>query len=167
MSSLSAIFFITLNSCYTHEVNTAEKWCEQILGVDLKEKYSPFWAVIFGVSFDGDAIRDDYTEFLNKVHLDQVGYRSKKMAWREGTDLHLVNLSSLMTTDSEEIISQWRRGIELAKGYKHTNPADKCLYGTLTSLFDRLVIHSMESAALGVKWKDNQTIIPTEREKKG
>ena len=33
------------------------EWCEQITGVDLEKKYVPFWAVLFSVSFDGDAIR--------------------------------------------------------------------------------------------------------------
>ncbi|GAF74046.1 unnamed protein product [marine sediment metagenome] len=161
---LLSFLVVLLIGCSEHKVDTFPEWCEQITGVDLEEKYAPFWAVIFSVSFDGDSIRDDYTESLNKTHLEKVGNRAPKMAWREGTEFHLVNLSSLMMIDPEEIISQWRQGIELAKAYEHTDPAEICLYGTLTSLFDSLHIHSMESDALGVKLKDNVTIIFTERE---
>jgi hypothetical protein len=152
--------------CAEHKVDTFQKWCEQISGEDLDEKYRPFWAVIFGVSFDGDTIRDDYTEFLNKLHLEKVNNRAPKMAWREGTELHLVNLSSLMVVEPEKIIEEWRNGIELSKQYKHTDPGRKCLYGTLTSLFDSLHIHSMESDVFGKNWTEKVTVIPTDREKR-
>ena len=49
-----------LVSCYTYKVDTVPKWCEQNAGVDLEKKHGPWWAAIFAVSFDGDAIRDDY-----------------------------------------------------------------------------------------------------------
>lgn len=152
--------------CAEHKVDTFQEWCEQISGEDLDEKYRPFWALIFGVSFDGDAIRDDYTEFLNKVHLEKVNNRAPKMAWREGVELHLVNLSSLMVVEPEKIIEEWRNGIELSKQYKHTDPESKCLYGTLTSLFDSLHIHSMQSDVFGKNWTDKVTVIPTDREKR-
>jgi hypothetical protein len=165
-SILLIILAMLVVGCAQHKVDTFPEWCEQITGVNLEKKYRPFWAVIFSVSFDGDAIRDDYTAFLNKSHLEKVQNRAPRMAWREGTELHLVNLSSLLVIEPEKIIEEWRKGIELAKEYKHTDQAGICLYGTLTSLFDSLHIHSMESNVLGVKWKDNVTVIPTDREKR-
>ena len=122
--------------------------------------------MIFSVSFDGDAIRNDFTAFLNKTHLEKVQNRAPKMAWRDGTELHLVNLSSLLVIEPKKVIEEWRQGIELDKEHKHTDPANICLYGTITSLSDSLHIHSMESDALGLKWTDKVTVIRTDREKR-
>jgi hypothetical protein len=66
----------------------------------------------------------------------------------------------------KKIIDEWKRGIELAKEYKHSHLADICLYGAITSIFDNLHIYAMESDALGVKWTDNITVIPTDRAKR-
>jgi hypothetical protein len=158
------IFLLFCSGCAEHKVDTFQEWCEQISGVDLDEKYRPFWAVIFGVSFNGDTIRDDYAEFLNKLHLEKVGNRAPKMAWRKGTELHLVNLSSLLVVEPKTIIEEWGKGIELSKEYKHTDPTAECLYGTLTSLFDSLHIHSMQSDTFGKKWTEEVTVILTDRE---
>jgi hypothetical protein len=159
-------FLLLATGCADHRVDTFQEWCEQIAGVDLQKKHAPFWAVIFSVSFDGDAIRNDYAAFLNKAHLEKVQNRAPKMAWREGTELHLVNLSSLLVIEPRKVIEEWKKGIEIAKAYKHNDPADACLYGTLTSMFDSLHIHSMKVDPFGVKWTDNVTIIPTDREKR-
>jgi len=156
--------FVTMIGCYNHKVDTFEKWCEQINGVNLERKYNPFYSVVFSVSFDGDSIRNDFTAFMNKSHMEKVNNRIDKMAWRDGTDLHLVNLSSLMMIEPEEVISGWRKGIETAKISKLTDKADTCLYGTLVSMFDRLIIHSMKADALGRNWTDNITVIETDRE---
>ena len=156
----------SLTACSEHVVDTFPEWCEQITGVDLEEKYLPFWAVLFSVSFDGDAIRADYVKFLNNSHMEKVQNRAPRMAWREGTELHLVNLSSLLMIEPEKIIGEWRKGIETAKRYEHDNDADTCLYGTLTSMFDSFHIHSLESDALGRKWTDETTVIPTERKER-
>lgn len=150
--------------CSEHKVDTVKECCEQISGVDLAAKYRPFWAVIFGVSFDKDSIRDEYTEILNKLHLEKVENRAPKMAWREGADLHLVNLSSLMAVEPETIIDEWRHGIELSKHIKEKDTVRKCLYGTLTSLFDNLHIHTFEPDILGKNWTEKITVIPTDRE---
>ena len=152
--------------CYNHKVDTFPEFCEQITGVDLEKKYCPAWAIFFSVSFEGDAIRDDFTRFMNATHLEKVQHRTNKMAWREGTDLHLVNLSSFMLIDPEEVISQWRRGIELEKNLEHSDPIDICLYGTLGSLFDRLVIHSIDPQSPSAKGNNNLTILTTDREKR-
>jgi len=163
---LFIIFAILVVGCAEHKVDTFSEWCEQITGVDLEKKYRPFWAMIFSVSFDGDAIRDDFAAFLNNAHLEKVQNRAPKMAWREGTELHLVNLSSLLVIEPGNVIIEWRQGIELDKEHKHTDPANICLYGTITSLFDSLHIHSMESDALGRNWTDKVTVIYTDREKR-
>ena len=122
-----------------------------------------FWSVIFSVSFDGDAIRDDFTTFMNDLHMEKIEKRAPKMAWREGTTLHLVNLSSFLMIEPEEVISRWRNGIEASKIYELKDRSEKCLYGTITSMFDNFYIHSMESDALGKNWTDDITKIPTER----
>jgi hypothetical protein len=165
-SILLIILAMLVVGCARHKVDTFPEWCEQITGVNLEKEYRPFWAVIFSVSFDGDAIRDDFAAFLNKTHLEKVQNRTPKMAWREGTQLHLVNLSSFLVIEPEKVIEEWRQGIERAKEHKDTDPADICLYGTITSLFDSLHIHSMESDALGRNWTDKVTVIQTEREKR-
>jgi hypothetical protein len=86
------------------------------------------------------------------------------MAWREGTDLHLVNLSSLMVIEPQEIITAWKRGIEASKTLTKQDAAEQCLYGTVTSMFDNMHIHSMTADALGRNWRDDVTIIPTDRQ---
>ena len=166
LTILFVVIVFIISGCSEHKVDTFQEWCEQISGEDLAEKYRPFWAVIFGVSFDAETIRDDYTEILNQLHLNRVNNRAPKMVWREGTELHLVNLSSLWVIQPEKIIEEWKNGIELSKQYKHTDPDRKCLYGTLTSLFDSLHIHSMKSDVFGKKWTEEVTVIPTDREKR-
>lgn len=155
-----------LTACSEHVVDTFPEWCEQIAGVNLEEKYAPSWAVLFSVRFDDEAIRDDYVKFLNDSHLEKVEHRAPRMAWREGTDLHLINLSSFLEIEPDEVIGAWRKGIDTAKRYEHENGADACLYGTLTSMFDSLQIHSMELESLGLAWTDDVTIIPTDRKER-
>lgn len=158
---------VWLTGCYTHEVNTFPKWCEQIESVNLEQKYRPFWAVIFAVSFKPDAIRDDFVKFLNDSHMEKVGRdRIARMAWREGNDLHLVNLSSLMEIESEKVIAEWRKGIEADKAYTLKDRADRCLYGTITSLFDNMKIHSMQSDVFGRNWTDDVTVIDMDRKQR-
>jgi len=53
LRTVSLVSLLALAACAEHRVDTFSEWCEQITGVDLEEKYSPFWAVIFSVSFDG------------------------------------------------------------------------------------------------------------------
>jgi hypothetical protein len=154
---------LTFAGCSEHVVDTFPEWCEQITGVDLEKKYA--WSPLFVVSFDGDAIRDDYTKFLNDALMEKVESRAPKMAWREGTELHLVNLSSFLALEPEKVIAEWRKGIEKAKEPEPKDSADTCLYGTLISMFDSLHIHSMERDALG-EWVDDTTVIPTERQER-
>jgi hypothetical protein len=129
-AAVGMLMMSSLTACSEHVVDTFPEWCEQITGVDLEEKYLPFWAVLFSVSFHGDAIRDDYVKFLNDSHMEKVQNRAPRMAWREGIELHLVNLSSLSMIEPEKIIVGWRKGIQAAQRHEHDNDADVCLYGT-------------------------------------
>lgn len=164
--ALLVAFATLLLGCSDHAVNTFPEWCEQIIGVDLEQKYRPFWAVIFSVSFDGDAIRDDFVQFVDDLYLEKVDNRAPRMAWREGTALHLINLSSLMEIEPEEMISQWRNGIEAAKNFQNEDAASTCLYGTVTSMFDSLSIHSMTPDDLGISWTDSLTVFSTDRKER-
>lgn len=163
---LSFAVLLVLLGCSEHKVDTFPKWCEKISGVDLQNKYAPFWAVIPSVSFHGDAIRDSYVDFLNRRHLEKVNNRAPKMAWREGTQLHLVNLSGFLMIEPELIIGEWRKGIEIDLANEANDPVNICLYGTLVSMFDSLHIHSMQADSLGIKWTDTVTVISTRREQR-
>lgn len=154
---------LLLGACSEHKVDTFPEWCEQITGVDLYEQYAPFWAIFPSVSFHAEEIRDDVASSLNAMFMEKVENRSDRMVWREGTELHMINLSSLLVIESEKIIGSWRDGIEKAKRYEHKNEKEVCLYGTVTSMFDSMHIHSMTADALGVKWTDDVTVIDTER----
>ena len=128
---LFSLFMVaSVTACSEHVVDTFPEWCEQISGVDLKEKYAPYWAVMFSVRFDGDAIRDDLVKFLDDTHMQKVERRAPRMAWREGTELHLVNLSSLLVIEPETIIAEWRKGVRflisksLAAGRRREGPSN-------------------------------------------
>ena len=160
---LTVLSFFGLTSCSTHEVDTVQEWCEQISGEDLADKYQPFWAILFAIEINGEAIRDDYVNILNTSYLEKVENRTDRMAWRDGTEFHIINLSSFFEVDPEAFIEEWRTGVERSKQFEYTDQMSKCLYGTLTSAFDSLHIHSMSSDALGKEWTDNETVIPTDR----
>jgi hypothetical protein len=76
---------------------------------------------------------------LNDIHMQKVQGRISRMAWREATDLHLVNLSSLMVIEPKEIIDEWRNGCKKARRYENTDEVDTCLYGTVTSLLTSFI----------------------------
>jgi hypothetical protein len=163
-----AVAALMLTACYNYDVDTFEKHCEGIAlrdkGKDQLEVHTPFWAVIPSISFHSDAIRDDFVAFMNKSHLEKVQNRTEKMAWREGYEFHLVNLSSLLTIGPEEIIDSWKTNIQKANDNALKDPAEKCLFGTVADFFDVMKIHSMESDALMIKWTDKVTEIPTDRQ---
>ena len=138
-------------------------WCDQLAGTNLEGKYRPFWAVFVGTSIDAEAIRDDFVAMINEAQMQKVEHRAPRMAWREGTAFHLINLSTLMVIEPGEVIEKWRDGIEKAKTYSHTIKADACLYGSVVSLFDSMNIHSIEIDVLGREKGDKITAIETER----
>lgn len=168
MQALTIIAVLFLVGCSEYKLDTFAKWCEYINDEKSVEKHQPFWAVFPGVSFHHDAIRDDFTKFLNDTHMEKVKNsanvnRSPRMAWREGTKLHLINLSSYFEVDAEKIIAEWRRGIEKAKTNTLEDKADKCLYETISNLFDSVHIHSMTADIFGKNWTDHVTVIDTDR----
>jgi hypothetical protein len=133
---------LILAACPVHEVTTAEAWCQQISGVDLVEKNAPFWAVFPGIAFNREAIRDDFTGILNAALLEKVENRSLRMAWREDNDLHVWNLSTFFDIERVEVIEEWRTNIELSMRFENPDDAHRCFYGTITSLFDTVNIHT-------------------------
>ena len=161
---LVVLSILTILACSTHEVDNTEGWCALINGEDLDKKYRPAWAIEFSVSFNGEAIREDFTDMLNTRYLENANGRIPRMAWRVGTELHLVNPSSLFEIEPEKFIEEWRAGLELAKKYGHEDPTENCLFGTATTLFDSLHIHSMTPDASGKEWTDSETVLLTDRE---
>lgn len=157
-----------LLSCSNYEVNTTERWCEHLLyDGNIAEKYAPFWAVFPGVSFDGEAIRDDFVRFLDDAYMQKVEGRIDRMVWREGNDLHIENFSLLMEVDEEEAINSWRSGIQKHNAFKLSDPADKCLFGTVTGIFDSVIIHSKKWDGLGLKIvSEEKAVIETELRKR-
>src|SRR5215470_10955228 len=91
--TLFLVLSLLLTGCYKYEVDTFPKWCEDHSGADLEVRHRPFWALFFAVSLKPNAVRDDYVRFLNDAYMEKVGRRADRMVWREGTQLHLVNLS--------------------------------------------------------------------------
>jgi len=161
--TLFALATTLLVGCYQFKIDTVPMWCDQLAGTNLEGKYRPFWAVFVGTSIDAEAIRDDFVAMINEAQMQKVEHRMPRMAWREGTAFHLINLSTLMVIEPGEVIGGWRDGIEKAKSYSHTDKADACLYGTVVSLFDSMNIHSIEIDVLGRNKGDQITTIETER----
>lgn len=157
----SVFLHLLLTGCSEYKVDSFQKWCELISGEDLKAKYAPFWIIHLSVTVDEDRIRNDYTFFLNRSFLKKAKYRVPRMAWRNGNELHIVNLSGLSKINPERMIDKWRHGIELAMAKKHTNPIDICLYETLTRLFESLHIHTMKVDEEDRVVQDVVTVIPT------
>ena len=140
------MFFVLLfNSCYTHKIDTAQEWCEQISGVDLNDKYNPPWSLFFGVHISEESIRDDYAKILNDLYMKQVQHRIEKidrMVWREGKNLHMTNLSSFfIVVEPSSMVNEIKEGIEDSCNFKIEDKARKCLYGTMVTLFDKVIIH--------------------------
>ncbi len=154
---------LALGACSEHHVDTVAEWCEHISGVDLKEKYQSSWAIAFAINFDGDAIRDEFVKTLDEKHLAEVENLAPRMAWREGTALHLTNPSNFLAIETRAFINQWRDDIGRSVRYEHENPDDACFYGTVQSMFDSLHIHSKEADSSGSNGIDKVTVIDTGR----
>lgn len=155
---------MALAACFTHEVNTADRYCEQLKRVDMERKYRPFWAVLFAVRFSGDAIRVDYAKTLDKVYMERVKGRSPRMVWNDGAVLHLTNLSGLFVVEPEAFIQEWRGILESAKAPSADDGTSDCVGRALLALFDAVHIHTLEPDAMGIKWTHSVIIIPTDRQ---
>jgi hypothetical protein len=154
---------ISIGCTTHHEVDTFPEWCEQISGVDLSDKYNKPWTPFFAVSFKGDAIRDDFMKSMNETYNEKMKTEDSGIMWREGTELHLVNPSSFYIIEPEEFISEWKNKIQLSKTYSLTDRSEICIYGTMTSLFDTIIIHSYEFDDYGLMVNDNTITIDAER----
>ena len=156
------LLLFALSACSNHKIDNWEEYCEQLTGVDLEEKYNR--GVIFSVSFDPEAIRIDFTKKYNILVLDYIASQylggvtrdSKAVqemarlkmigAWRDGTDLHVVN--SLLIRDKKlrvdefsEFVQNYRTSIDLARVGKLDDEFQWCLFGTMNSVFDNLILH--------------------------
>jgi hypothetical protein len=165
----AVLVLLLLSGCYHYDVDTFEKQCERTVLIekdrDQLDAHAPFWAIFPTISFHPDAVRDDYAAVMNRLYMEKAENRAPRMAWREGTTLHLVNLSGLFIIEPEEMIKAWRDGIEKAKNNNHKDLRDKCIYGILAAFFDAMNIHSMESSdGFGIHWTDEVTVISTDRQ---
>ena len=167
-SRILAWTFLTVAcaGCSNYRVDTFPKYCEQLMGVDLQEKYAPFWSVFPGVSFHGDEIRDSFTAFLNETYMEKVKGRIGRAVWREGVALHVTNPSALFEVDPEKFIEEWRQGIATDIAREKRREAKDCPFGAVTALFDAVQVHSPTSDALGIKWNDRVTVLPTWRQER-
>jgi hypothetical protein len=148
-------------------VTTLAEWCDQLSGIDIMKRNAPFWAVIPSLSFDGDSIRDDFVATLNGPLLEKVGHRTERMVWREGANLHLENLATLMEIAPDSQIAGWRRGITRSMAGKELDDADRCLFGSTTSLFDTVIIHTGIWDPAGFRLlKDSIIAISTDRQRR-
>ncbi len=154
-----ALAMALLAGCTFHEIDTFPKWCEQIKGIDLEKKYSP--GGLFSVLVNEEAVRDDFVKFLNSLYSENVPNRTLRMVWREGTTLHVVNLSTVMIRDRAKIISEFKKRISRYNQNHFVDKGGPCLYGTIAVLFDNLTIHSMVTDQRGSKWTDTPTVLST------
>ena len=171
-ASLIVTLCVSIAACTTHEVNTWERWCEQITGVDLERKYRG-WGLIFGVRYDVEAIREDFAKKFNTIAVSSVSSRYfegrpaddpvlSEMArlrligvWHESTALHWAHsYLSLEYVDPEvgfsEFASEIENNLERHRTLDRLRPRDEaeratmCIWGTIDGVFDRLVLHGPE-----------------------
>jgi hypothetical protein len=159
---------LILQACSHHEVDTWEEWCEQISGVDLAKKYNK-WGLFFSVRHNADAIRKDFVEKYNLLVLADVGSKylagakpdSKVMqelarlkivgVWCEGNSLHIAN--SLLIKDHKmeinefpEFVEKYRFYLNLKANRNRLDEFQYCLFGTINSLFDTVILHGPDKA---------------------
>lgn len=156
LTTFPMVLLLLLPACYTVEVDNAELWCVQLTEGDLYD-LAPAWAVLPGVRFHGDDIRMSYAALLDEAYMEKVNDRSDRMAWVEGTTLHMESLGNLMDLEHEVFIQEWREGIRRAEAYETTDDEDRCLYGSVTSLFDQLVIHTADHD--GIQWVNEEEVL--------
>jgi len=145
--------------CSEIKVDNFQKWCDLILGEDLKDKCAISWVIKISISVDEDRIRDDFISFLNRSLLKKVQYKVSEMAWIKADELHIVNLSSIQNIAPEIMIDKWEKGLKLALQKKHTDFSDICIYETVTRLFSILYIHNIKFDENGSTLEDDVTPI--------
>jgi hypothetical protein len=173
-------------ACTTHEVNTWERWCEQIRGVDLERKYRG-WGIIFGVSYDAEAIRKDFAERFNAIAIASVSNRYfdgrpaddpvlAEMArlrligaWHESTELHWAHsyLSleyadpvlafSEVTSELESKLERYRN-IDTPRAQDGDTNANLCIWGTIDGVYKRLVLHGPDERVAEIELQHTLTV---------
>jgi hypothetical protein len=149
-------------ACYEVKIDTLSKWCEHISGADLTEGYAPTWAILPSVSFHYADVRADFVHALDSLSLAAVQHRAPRMAWQEGTTLHIVSPSDLVVISPDSVLAGWRRGLDsAASGY--SDPVTACVFWTAASLFDTVTVHFGVQDTAGRFVGDTVVKIPTAR----
>lgn len=159
---------LPIAACKTHEVNTWERWCEQVTQVDLKNKYRG-WAVVFGVSYNAEAIREDFANRFHKKAITSVRNRYfggvsiddpvlEEMVqirligvWHESTELHWAHayLSleaepslafSIVVDEIEQRLEQYR-SVGASRPEDAVARASTCTWATIDGVYETLVLH--------------------------
>ena len=137
----TAAILVISSGCHV-AIDSVEKWCEHVYWeVDLTDKYVP-WAPFPIVSFDYESVRDNYVALMDSLWLDIVDHRAERMAWRDGMELHVESLATLMAVAADTVIDGWKQGLERARLGTVADSVEECLFGTAASLFDRVHIHT-------------------------
>lgn len=143
---------------FSYTVNTWDGWCSQLLGEDLYDKYNTF-----SISFDHEAIRDDFVKRYDELVIQNIAYRylggassddptvkeikRLKMigVWSEGNDLYLRN--DLLIIDEElgiddfvEWEKKFRKSIEAAQKYEDMEDIPYCIFGTMNTHFAKFIL---------------------------
>ncbi len=160
--SVSVLIFLlvgslSLTACVRHEINTFDRWCEQIQGTDLKSKYG--FGPLFFLKLDEQSVSNDFVAYFNQQYLELAEGKFEQMVWRHERTLHLMNTSMINKTKTDDLIQAIEIGIEQ---YYENNliPSDHCFYSAIVHFFDQVTIHTAESGGSGL-WYETTTI-PTE-----
>lgn len=161
------IILLILKGCSKHEVDTWPEWCEQIAGVNLEKKYNK--GFIFSVSFNKEAIRKDFIEQYNLLVLSNVGSKymggaepnsnvMKELSrlqmvgvWSEGDKLHIANVllfkdKRLGLDEFPEFVKNYKFYLNLNDNRNKLDDYQYCLFGTINSLFESVVLHGPEKS---------------------
>lgn len=160
-----AVPMVCLLGCFRYEVievDTVAGWCDYMQGFGVEQ--GEYWPLPIKFEVDLDASRDDYVSTLNATHLEKTQNRMARLAWREKTTLHLLNVAAVSDIDADAFTEKWQSKIAAAKRQELDEQEDVCLYRGIATLFDNVVIHTprTDSVQPGAS-ADEIVIIPTER----
>lgn len=147
---------LSFTGCVRHQINTFERWCEQIQGTDLKSKYG--FGPLFFLKYDEQSVSQDFVDYFNQQYVELAEGKFEQMVWHHERHLHLMNTSMINKTKTDDLIQAIEIGIEQ---YYENNliPSDQCFYSAIVNLFDQVTIHTAESGGSGL-WYET-TVIPT------
>lgn len=150
---------MTIQGCSDYTITTVE---EIHLSQDaLESRHKPFWCVLWGISVDRNAIRDDITKIMNDVLSENFKRPEEKWAWREGKNLFILNPAIIFKVDPNKIIETFNKDI---KDFQN-NKADK-FANMYCSYFDQIIlVYQTNDDGLGIEWKQKNTTLETNRRK--